>query len=141
MNIRFLLLDATHILEIIPLIQDFTSNKFSDQILEQRFAEMFTQNYECVGVYDGDQLIGITGLWYQTRHYAGKSCETDHVYIAPSYRSKKIGEQLFAFIERHARGKGCEAVELNTYVQNASSHKFYYNAGFNIIGFHFAKYF
>jgi hypothetical protein len=45
MNIHFLLLDATHILEIIPLIQDFTSNKFSDQILEQRFAEMFTQNY------------------------------------------------------------------------------------------------
>jgi len=89
MNIHFLLLDATHILEIIPLIQDFTTNKFSDQILEQRFAEMFTQNYECVGVYDGAQLIGITGLWYQTRHYAGKSCETDHVYIDPSYRSKR----------------------------------------------------
>lgn len=58
MNIHFLLLDATHILEIIPLIQDFTSNKFLDQILEQCFAEMFTQNYECVGVYDEAQLIG-----------------------------------------------------------------------------------
>jgi GNAT superfamily N-acetyltransferase len=94
MNTHFLLLDATHILEIIQLIQDFTSNKFLDQILEQRFAEMFTQNYECVGVYDGVQLIGINGLWYQTRHYAGESCETDHVYIDPSCRSKGIGEQF-----------------------------------------------
>jgi hypothetical protein len=49
MNTHFLLLGATHILEIIQLIQDFTSNKFLDQILEQRFSEMFTQNYECVG--------------------------------------------------------------------------------------------
>ena len=91
MNIHFLLLDATNILEIIPLIQDFTSNKFSDQILEQRFAEMFTQNYVCVGVYDGAQLIGITGLWYQTRHYAGKSCEIDHVYMYPSIALKGLG--------------------------------------------------
>ena len=55
---------------------------------------MFTQNYECIEVYDGARLIGVTGLWYQTRHYAGKSCETDHVYIDPSYNSKKIGETL-----------------------------------------------
>lgn len=141
MNIRFLLLDTPHIDEMVPMIQDFTSNKFSDQILKQRFEEMFTQNYECVGVYHDQQLVGITGLWYQTRHYAGKSCETDHVYIHPAYRSKGIGDQLFAFIEAHAKQKGCEAVELNTYVQNSPSHKFYYNAGFNIIGFHFAKYF
>ena len=82
MDIRFLLLDDTHIKEIIPMIQDFTLNKFSDQILLQRIEEMFTQNYECMGVYDGKVLVGITGLWYQTRHYAGKSCEADHVYTS-----------------------------------------------------------
>ena len=85
---------------------------------------MFAQNYECVGAYNGNTLIEITGLWYQTRHYAGKSCETDHGYIHPSYRSKGIGEQLFAFIDKHAHQKGCEAIELNAYVQNAPSHKF-----------------
>ncbi len=141
MNIHFSLLDSTHIPAIIPLIQDFTSHKFPDQILQKRFEEMFTQNYECVGIFDQDKLMGVTGLWYQTRHYAGKSCETDHVYIHPDYRSKGVGNGLFAFIEKHAKKKGCEAIELNTYVQNAPSHKFYYKEGFNIIGFHFAKYF
>lgn len=141
MNIRIQLLDSSHIAEIIPLIQDFTENKFPDHVLQQRFQEMFTQHYECVGVYDDTKLIGVTGLWYQTRHYAGKSCEADHVYIDPNYRSNGIGKQLFAFIEAHAKKQQCEAVELNTYVQNAPSHKFYYNTGFNIIGFHFAKYF
>lgn len=141
MNIHFSLLDVSHIPLIIPMMQDFTSNKFPAQVLDQRFTEMFTQNYECVGVFDNKKLIGISGLWYQTRHYSGKSCEADHVYINPDYRSKGIGEQLFAFIEKHAKQKGCEAVELNTYVQNTSSHKFYYKTEFNIIGFHFAKYF
>ena len=98
---------------------------------------MFQQHYECVGVFDGDRLIGLTGLWYQTRHYSGQSCEVDHVYIDQNYRSGGIGKQFFEFIEAHVKAKGCEAIELNTYVQNTASHKFYYNLGFKILGFHF----
>ena len=100
---------------------------------------MFQQHYECVGVFKEDRLIGVTGLWYQTRHYSGRSCEVDHVYIDEKYRSGGIGKQLFAFIEMHVKAKGCEAIELNTYVQNAASHKFYFNLGFKILGFHFLK--
>ena len=63
----------------------------------------------------------------------------DHVYIDERFRSGGIGKQLFAFIEAHVTSKGCEAIELNTYVQNSASHKFYYNLGFKILGFHFLK--
>ena len=133
------LLSVKDIEHIVPLVDELNSFKESKVILHKRFEEMFTQSYECVGVFDKDKLIGVAGLWYQTRHYSGKSCEADHVFIQQAYRSKGIGKKLFDFITEHAKAKGCEAVELNAYVQNTASHKFYYNHDFSILGFHFLK--
>lgn len=44
-----------------------------------RFNEMKHQNCECAGAFYKDKLIGITGLWFCTQHYIGKSVELDHV--------------------------------------------------------------
>lgn len=78
--------------QIVPLVEELNTFKESKAILRKRFEEMFTQSYECVGVFDKDKLVGVAGLWYQTRHYSGKSCEADHVFIQQAYRSKGIGE-------------------------------------------------
>lgn len=139
MDYRFSLLSSKDIPQIIPLIQEFGQHKFSDEVLIERYKSMFKEHYECVGVFFENQLIGLTGLWYQTRHYLGKCCEADHVYIVEQHRNKGLGKKLFDFVETHAKGKGCEAIELNTYVSNTPSHKFYFNIGFSIIGFHFMK--
>ncbi|NER12435.1 GNAT family N-acetyltransferase [Leptobacterium flavescens] len=124
---------------ILPLVQKLTNYKYPDELLLGRIREMAGQNYECVGIYDGDKLIGCSGLWFMTRHYAGKSVEADHVYIEEDYRSKGLGKKFFQWIYEYAKNKGCEAVELNTYVNNHPSHKFYYNEGFAIYGYHFFK--
>jgi GNAT superfamily N-acetyltransferase len=139
MDIHFQIIQKEFISEIIPLIQEFTDNKFPNDILEIRFNEMFTQNYECIGVFKGDMLIGLCGLWFQTRHYSGKSCEPDHVYIQPEYQGLGLGNKMFDYVEKYCKEKGCESLELNTYVQNTSSHKFYYNLGYKILGYHFFK--
>ena len=139
MAIHFSLLSSKDIPQIVPLMEVFNEHKFSAEVLQKRIEAMFQQHEEGVGVFEEDRLIGVTGLWYQTRHYSGKSCEVDHVYIDEKHRSGGIGKQLFAFIETHVKAKGCEAIELNTYVQNVASHKFYFNLGFKILGFHFLK--
>lgn len=139
MSFTFKIIDKADINTVIPLVQKLNGNSVPDEVLEQRFAEMITQNYECAGIFDGDKLIGVTGLWFCTRHYAGKSVEPDHVYIDDGYRGKGLGKQFFEWIYNYARQKGCEAVELNTYVNNYPSHKFYYNEGFQILGYHFFK--
>ncbi len=139
MPYTFRIIGKHEINSIIPLIQKFTEHKFSDDILEQRFSEMVDQNYECAGIYDKEILIGVSGMWYCTRHYSGKSVEVDHVYIDDNYRKKGLGKQFFKWIYDHVKQKGYETMELNTYVQNNPSHKFYYNEGFNILGYHFLK--
>lgn len=139
MNIHFQPIDKKDLLNTLPLIQKVNTTTPFD-ILKKRVLEMFEYpNYECVGVFDDQKLIGISGLWYSVRHYVGKSVEPDHVVIDEEYRGNNIGKQFFNWIYEHTKEKGCEAIELNTYTGNRKSHKFYYNEGFEIYGFHFVK--
>lgn len=139
MGFLFKIIPPDEITSVIPLIQKLTGNKFPDDVLEARFSQMVKENYECVGIYAGKELIGCSGMWFCTRHYAGKSCEPDHVFIDEKYRSQGLGKKLFSWIYQYALSKGCEASELNTYVHNYPSHKFYYNEGYQILGYHFFK--
>lgn len=139
MSYFFKILDKNEINSIIPLAQELSENKIPYSVLEARFQEMVNQNYECAVVYDNEKLIGVTGLWYCTRHYSGKSVELDHVIIDENYRNKGLGKEFMIWIENYVRVKGYEAIELNAYVQNYPSHKFYYNLGFEILGYHFLK--
>ena len=139
MNIHFKPIPNKDIKTILPLLKKINTTTPHD-ILEQRLEEMVKcSNYECVGVFDEEKLIGISGLWYSIRHYIGKSVEPDHVIIDESYRGQQLGQRFFRWIDDYTRKKGCEAVELNTYTGNRKSHKFYYNEGFEIYGFHFVK--
>lgn len=133
------IIEAKDILIILPLMQKLEDYSISEEIGKERILEMATQNYECLGVYDSDTLIGICGLWFQTRHYAGRSIEVDHVIIEDSYRNFGIGRTLMEFVYEYARKKSCNWIELNTYVYNFLSHKFYYNQGFVAKGYYFVK--
>ncbi|GAA4238402.1 hypothetical protein GCM10022291_28740 [Postechiella marina] len=139
MTFTFKIIEKEKIQSVIPLIQKLNGNKVSDEVLAQRFSEMINQNYECAGIYTNNTLIGVTGLWFCTRHYSGKSVEPDHVYIDEAYRSQGLGKKFFRWIENYVKGKGFESIELNTYVSNAASHKFYFNEGYKILGYHFFK--
>lgn len=139
MNLAFNKILKSQIPQILPMVQRLTENQFSNEILQQRFEEMLTQNYECFGIFLEGKMIGVFGLWFMTRHYAGRSCEPDHIYIDETCRNKGVGKKLFEFIYTYAREKGCETSELNSYVHNFRSHKFYLNEDYVIKGYHFLK--
>ena len=139
MNIKFKIIPKEKLLEIIPLLQQLNTLT-PTELLKKRVLQMGElPNYECVGAYDEEKLIGISGLWYSVRHYIGNSVEPDHVIIDKNYRGKKIGKLLFDWIEKHTKSKGYEAIELNSYAANRKSHKFYHKENFEIYGFHYVK--
>ncbi len=136
---KFALIPASEILTILPLLEELASANISEAIRTERVLEMASQNYECVGLYDGDTLIGICGMWFMTRHYAGKSVEADHVIITAGYQGKGLGKKLMQWVYDYAQSKDCLWMELNTFVHNFASHKFYYNEGFVSKGYHMVK--
>jgi hypothetical protein len=133
------IIPSTEIFSIIPLMQKLGNYKVSETLLKERLQEMAQQNYECLGVFDAEKLIGICGLWFQTRHYAGRSVEMDHVIIDDAYRSHGIGKMMVENVSDYAKKKSCNWIELNSYVHNFPSHKFFYNQGFVAKGYHFVK--
>lgn len=139
MSVTFKILPKAEILKVVPLVEKLNEYRTSKEVLEERFLKMIEEDYECAVIYDGETLIGVSGLWYCTRHYAGYTMEVDHVFIEEAYRGQGLGKEFFKWIHNYAKDKGCKTVELNTYVQNYPSHKFYYNEGYEILGYHFLK--
>jgi diamine N-acetyltransferase len=138
MSLLFRLIPSQNMHSIIPYLQ-MLNEEMKLPIIQDRLDEMISRGYECLGVYDGDRLIGICGIWTLTKIYAGRHIEPDNVFIHPDYRSKGIGEQMMDWVDDYARSKDCVASELNAYVTNKSGHKFWMNQGYRILGFHFQK--
>lgn len=139
MPIHFRLLLKTEYSLIVPLLEQLNNYKIPKAVLAERVDDMKTPNHECAAIFDDDKLIGVCGMWFCTRHYSGRSVEVDHVFIDEAYRGEGLGKQFFEWIYNYTKEKGYETMELNTYVSNSPSHKFYYNEGFKILGFHFLK--
>lgn len=134
---KLLTVDDIH--EISNLGQQSNPKLTLDEIQEFQ-KEMFDfPTYYCFGMFLGKKLIGVSSGWLTVRLYSGKQLELDNVIVDYKFQSKGYGKQLFEVIEVWAKEKGCKTIELNTYVQNVRSHKFYYSLGYSILGFHFHK--
>jgi len=103
-------------------------------------AEMFAlPTYHCFGLWQDGRLVAMSNGWITVRFYSGKQLEVDNVIVDPDLRSQGVGKYFFAHIQEWALQHDCKTIELNTYVQNSKSHKFYFNEGYAILGFHFQK--
>jgi GNAT superfamily N-acetyltransferase len=122
--------------ELLIQLNPDKEEKYIQQIIEQ----MNTfKNYKCFGLYENDKIIGISSGWTSMRIYSGKQLELDNVVIDEKLQSKGLGTIFFNKIEEWALQKGYQSINLNTYISNSRSHKFYFNQGFKILGFHFQK--
>ena len=124
---------------IVPLANKMRPD-ITAETMRVYLAEMFKfPTYHCFGLWQKGKLIAVSNGWITIRFYSGKQLEVDNVIVDPEIRSKGIGKHFFACIQAWARQNECNTIELNTYVQNSKSHKFYFNEGYVILGFHFQK--
>lgn len=132
------IIEENEISSILPYLK-MLNEKTDEVTLVSRLKKMTGHNYKCVGVYDNENLIGITGFWILYKHYVGKHIEPDNVIIHPDYRSKGIGELMMNWLYEYAKSEGCTASELNCYVSNHKGVKFWIQQGYRIIGYHMQK--
>ena len=135
-DIRFI--DAENMKSVIPLVALLNPGASEKKLLE-RLDVMMKNDYQCLGVYDKEKLIGVCGLWTLMKFYNGKHLEPDNVVILPEYRNKGIGELLMTWIDKYAIENNYEAIELNAYVENLKGTEFWKKTGYAIRGHHFQK--
>jgi GNAT superfamily N-acetyltransferase len=125
---------------IVPLAIKLRPN-MDPEMAHAYLADMFTfPTYHCFGLWQNGKLVGMSNGWITVRFYSGKQLEVDNVVVDPDLRSKGVGKYFFVCIQDWAVRRQCNTIELNTYVQNSRSHKFYCNEGYSIVGFHMQKF-
>lgn len=100
---------------------------------------MIPHNYTQVAVFDGDECVGLTGLWFGIKLWSGKYMEIDNFIVHPEHRSKGIGKMLTDYVNQKATALNCTMIVLDAFTQNFTAHRFYYNQGYYPRGFHFIK--
>jgi len=139
-NIEIKLIETKNILTIVSLLQQL--HKFTPKKnLEKRGLEMIKQHYKYVGMYLNEAFIGISGLWFLTKHTCGRTIAPAHVIINEAYRKLGLGKKLFDWIHTYAQSIGYEATELNTFIKHEPSQRFYENEGYKKLGYHYLKIF
>ena len=138
MDVDIRLIEKEKMNSIIPLLTQLNP-KIADDLLKSRLKDMVLQGYQCVGVFDADKLIGISGIWVLVKYYVGKHIEPDNVFLLPEYQRKGIGKLLMQWIFEYSKSLGCEASELNCYTKNESGQRFWKEQGYEVVAYHFQK--
>jgi GNAT superfamily N-acetyltransferase len=136
--VKFEFISEEYISNIIPFLYRLNPN-ISKEVLKKRLDEMLQQNYQCIGIYDEEKLIGICGIWILVKYYVGKHIELDNIIILPEYQNKGISTRLMGWIECYAKENDYIASELNCYVGNEDAHRFWEREGYEVIALHFQK--
>tara|TARA_R110000868_G_scaffold4211_13_gene26613 strand:- start:18145 stop:18582 length:438 start_codon:yes stop_codon:yes gene_type:complete len=139
-NFEIKLIPYAQMESILPMVVILNQDKIEYAVLKKRLANMLAMGgYECIGVYDQKELIGICGFWVLNKLYAGKHVEPDNVYVQPEYRSKGIGELMMNWLFDYAREIGCDGAEVNCYAKNVKGKKFWERQGYEALGLHMIK--
>ncbi len=138
-NLQFKLLDLKS-LNSIANLGVILNPELSLIEVKDSFTQMLNfDSYRCFGLLEDSKVIGISSGWITHKLYSGRQIEVDNVIIDPSIQSKGYGRIFFQKIEEWAINNGCKTIELNTYITNSRSHKFYFNLGYSIVAYHFQK--
>ena len=92
----------------------------------------------CVALRDG-RVAGVAVFRVFENTHAGRRFYVDDLVTEAAARSSGIGAALLRYLEREARRRGCAQLELESGVQRAGAHRFYFREGFAITGFSFKK--
>ena len=92
----------------------------------------------CVAV-SGQSVTGVAVYRVYENTFDGLQMYVDDLVTDETHRSTGVGKALMLHLQRRAREAGCESYNLDSGVQRAQAHKFYFREGMAVVGFHFAK--
>lgn len=133
------IVDLESRLALYPLYQQLNPDLKFEWYKDRMACLMQEPNYHLLGVFQGDNCIGMSGYWISYKLYCGKYLEPDNVVIDQQWRSQGIGKILHQALEEIAIATSCRVMMLDAYLENLNGHRFYEDKGYVKKGFHFIK--
>jgi len=104
-----------------------------------RMRDVFANGARLLVAVSDEQVLGVA-LWRLIENtYEGLRLYVDDLVTDESQRSRGVGKLLLQHLEQQARALGCAVLALDSGVQRAAAHKFYFREGMHIPSFCFRK--
>lgn len=98
---------------------------------------MHTEGYRLAAVVEDDAVRAVAGYRVMEMLYCGRMLSVDDLVTDERARSAGHGKRLLDWLHGEARTLGCAQLHLDSRVQRAEAHRFYFREGFTILAFHF----
>lgn len=99
----------------------------------------WSEGLRFTAAYAGGTCVAVAGWRFTTNTSAGRKLYVEDLVTDPSRRSEGVGAALLAHLERRAVEAGCSVLDLDSGVQRADAHRFYFREGLSIRSFHLSK--
>ncbi|MGA9450453.1 MAG: GNAT family N-acetyltransferase [Verrucomicrobiia bacterium] len=93
--------------------------------------------YKLAFLRDKRNIKAVAGYRFLESLSWGKFIYVDDLVTDEQVRSQGFGQQLFAWLVKQAKARGCDQFHLDSGVQRFGAHRFYLACRMDIVGHHF----
>lgn len=104
-----------------------------------RMTAIFANGGRMAVVVDGEAVLAVS-IWRVIENTSeGRRLYVDDLVSDDAHRSQGVGKCLLGWLEQKAVSLGCDVLALDSGVQRAGAHRFYFREGMHIPAFCFRK--
>lgn len=105
-----------------------------------RVRRMRAEGFRLAYLAEADGAVrAVAGYRFHEKLHSGKNLYVDDLVTDPTERSRGHGRALLAWLADEARAHGCVQLELDSGVQRADAHRFYFRERMHISSYHFVR--
>jgi GNAT superfamily N-acetyltransferase len=120
-----------------PVLRQLRTHLTDEDAFLAQLGRQAAQGYRLAYVEAGGAVRAVAGFRLGETFFAGPWLYVDDLVTDEAQRSKGYGRALLEFLKAHALEHGCRELHLDSGVQRAEAHAFYFREGLRIASHHF----
>lgn len=123
---------------MVQLRPHLSEGEFANRVLQQRQAGYQLAFLETEA--DGGGVKAVAGFRILENLAHGRLLYVDDLVTDQTQRSLGYGQQLLDWLVEQAHQQNCQSIQLDSGVQRAAAHRFYFRSGLTISSFRFIRF-
>lgn len=120
-----------------PVLRQLRTQLKDEEAFLAQLERQAAQGYRLACVEEGGAVRAVAGFRVGETFFAGRWLYVDDLVTDGAQRSKGYGRALMDFLKAYALERGCSELHLDSGVQRAEAHAFYFREGLRIASHHF----
>jgi GNAT superfamily N-acetyltransferase len=124
----------------LPVLRELRPHLDPDvEAFDRLYQRCHADGLRLAAVFEGAECRAVAGYRIYSNLVSGKHLYIDDLVTGEQWRSNGHGRALNDYLVRKAHDEGCASIQLDSGVQRADAHRFYFRERYTIHSFHFIR--